>query len=238
MAIKRPLVEDSPAEVRQQIAKQLRIDSWQLARIAADGLYRLRDQLAVDELTGVLGRRAGLTELRREIERTRRSRDRHLVLAFLDVDLKSINDNQGHAAGDAALRKVASLLKRRLRSQDLIFRYGGDEFVCLLPYAGIEAAQTLMVQVWQQLQEQRAPGFSAGFADLRDEDDFQTLIMRADDGLYASKRRSRYVSPTVGLVNRLRPPSGTYELRRARGGPAARRWQIVEPTPDRPLRSQ
>jgi len=144
----------------------------------------------------------------------------------------------GHAAGDAALRKVASLLKRRLRSQDLIFRYGGDEFVCVLPNAGIEAAQTLMVQIWQQLQEQRAPGFSVGFADLRDEDDFQALITRADDGLYASKRRSRYVSPTVGLMNRLRPPSGTYELRRARGGPAARRWQIVEPTPDRPLRSQ
>jgi hypothetical protein len=76
--------------------------------------------------------------------------------------------------------------------------------VCVMPSAGIEAAQTLMVQIWQQLQEQRAPSFSVGFADVRDEDDFQTLITRADDGLYASKRRSRYVSPTVGLVNRLR----------------------------------
>ena len=110
--------------------------------------------------------------------------------------------------------------------------------MCVLPNAGIEAAQTLMVQIWQQLQEQRAPGFSVGFADLRDEDDFQALITRADDGLYASKRRSRYVSPTVGLMNRLRPPSGTYELRRARSGPRARRWQVFEPTPDRPLRSQ
>lgn len=78
---------------------------------------------------------------------------RFLIAGRIDSLQDCAND---HAAGDAALRKVASLLKRRLRSQDLIFRYGGDEFVCVLPNAGIEAAQTLMVQVWQQLQEQRA----------------------------------------------------------------------------------
>jgi len=233
MAIKRPSEEDSPAEVRQQLAKQLRIDPWRLARITADGLYRLRDQLAVDELTGVLRRGAGLAALKREIQRARRSGDRYLVLAFLDVDdLKSINDSQGHSAGDDALRKVAGLLKGRLRSQDLIFRYGGDEFVCVLPNAGIEAAQTLMLQILQQLQDQRAPGFTVGFANLRDNDDFQKLITRADECLYAGKRQSRYENPTVGIMKRSRPPSGTYELRRARGGPAGLRWQIVEPTPD------
>lgn len=215
MAITRPSEEDSPAEVRQQLARQLEIDSWRLARITVDGLYRLRDQLAVDELTGVLSRRAGLAALKREIERARRSGDRYLALAFLDVDdLKSINDNQGHAAGDDALRKVAGLLRRRLRSQDLIFRYGGDEFVCVLPNARIEAAQTLMRQIWQQLYEQRAPGFRVGFAELREDDDSQKLISRADECLYAGKRRSRYRA--VGPMNRLRPPSGTYELRRAR----------------------
>jgi len=233
MAIKRPPEEDSLVEVRHQLAKQLRIDSWQLDRITADGLYRLRDQLAVDELTGVLRRRAGLVALKREIERARRSGDGCLVLAFLDVDnLKSINDNEGHAAGDAALRKVTGLLKRRLRRQDLIFRYGGDEFVCVLPSAGIEAAQTLMLQIWQLLQEQGAPTFSVGFADLRDDDDFQTLIARADECLYAGKRRSRYLSPTAGGIKRLGPPSGTYALRGARAGLGERRWQLVEPTLD------
>jgi diguanylate cyclase (GGDEF)-like protein len=225
MAIKRQSDDDSPTEVRQQLAKQLRIDTWRLARITAEGLYRLRDQLAVDELTGVLRRRAGVAALKRELERARRSGDRRLVLAFLDVDnLKSINDKRGHAAGDDALRTVAGLLKRRLRNQDLIFRYGGDEFVCVLPNTGIEAAQALMAQIREQLQVQRAPVFSVGFADLREDDDFQKLLSRADECLYAARRRSRYVSP-------MGPPSGTYELRRARTGLHGLKWQIAEPTP-------
>jgi diguanylate cyclase (GGDEF)-like protein len=227
MAVKRPLEEDSPAEVRRQLSKQLRIDSWKLARIDADGLYRLRDQLAVDELTGVLRRRAGLAGLEREVERARRSGDRKLVVAFVDVDdLKAINDLRGHAAGDEALRKVAGVLKRRLRSQDLIFRYGGDEFVCVLPNAGIEAAQALMLQIWQHLAEESAPSFSVGLADLRDEDDVQVLISRADECLYAGTQRRRQNS-TAGLMDRLRPPSGTYALRRARAAPPGPR-----PPPD------
>jgi len=141
-------------------------------------------------------------------------------LAFVDVDdLKSINDREGHAAGDEALRNVAGVLKRRLRSQDLIFRYGGDEFVCVLPNAGIEAAQALMLHIWQQLAEERAPRFSVGLADLRDEDDVQVLISRADECLYAGSRRRRQNS-TVGLMDRPKPPSGTYALRRARAAPA------------------
>jgi len=218
MATKRQS-EDSPAEVRRQLATQLRIDTWRLARITADGLYRLRDQLAVDELTGVLRRRAGLAALKREIERARRSDDRNLVLAFLDVDdLKSINDHQGHAAGDDALRRITGVLKRRLRSQDLIFRYGGDEFVCVLPNARVEAAQTLMLQIWQQQHAQGGPAFSVGFADLRDDDDFRKLIARADECLYAGTRLARYASSTASGNDRFGPPLGTYQLRGARAG--------------------
>lgn len=218
MGIDRPSTRESPAELRRQIANQLRIDSWQLARVTADGLYRLRDLLAVDELTGVLRRKAGLAALGREIERARRYGKQRLVLAFLDVDnLKSINDNQGHAAGDAALIQVAGLLRGRLRKHDVIFRNGGDEFVCVLTNAGIEVAQTLMQEVWEQLQQQRGPSFSVGFADLRDEDNSQTLIARADECLYLSKR-SRYVGPTVMSSNPSGLPFGTRALRDKRGG--------------------
>jgi diguanylate cyclase (GGDEF)-like protein len=241
MASKRQSEGDSPTEVRQQLAKQLRIDTWRLARITADGLYRLRDQLAIDELTGVLRRRAGVAALKRELERARRSGDRRLVLAFLDVDnLKSINDKHGHAAGDDALRTMAGLLKRRLRNQDLIFRYGGDEFVCVLPNTVIEAAQALMAQIWEQLQRQRGPAFSVGFADLHEDDDFQKFLARADDCLYAARRRGRFVSPMASSTKRLGPPAGTYELRRTGAVVAGSRSQIVEstPRPDLPLQSE
>jgi diguanylate cyclase (GGDEF)-like protein len=73
-----------------------------------------------------------MAELEREIARATRTRQ-PLVLAFVDVDhLKEINDVHGHAAGDQVLQAVAETLRTTLRGYDLIFRYGGDEFVCAL----------------------------------------------------------------------------------------------------------
>ena len=192
MAARHETDQHTPEEIRRQLATQLQIDDGHLTGIPFPVLSRLRDQLAIDELTGVLNRRAGLAALVREIEQVRRSADPELALVFLDVDgLKFINDTQGHAAGDVALCEVAHMLSRSLRAGDIVFRYGGDEFVCALPYVNLDAAAVLLLEAWRQLRGQRRQSFSAGFADLRNEDDAQGLIARADDCLYAGRRSHR-----------------------------------------------
>ena len=114
------------AEDRRQAARDRRAAAEELAR---EG---------VDHLTGALRRRVGLGAIQREIDRTRRTGER-LVVAFVDVDgLKTVNDTEGHAAGDELLREVARSITQHLRSYDVIARFGGDEFVCSL--SGQDAA--------------------------------------------------------------------------------------------------
>lgn len=153
---------------------------------------RERARAGVDGLTGVLRRESGLAELEREIARARRS-DGRLVLAFVDVDgLKAINDVHGHAAGDQLLRDVALALRTGLRSYDLVLRYGGDEFLCVLPGTGIEGARRRFDEVAGKLTE-KSPGASVttGLAALEDTDTLDELVARADAALYAGRGRTR-----------------------------------------------
>lgn len=192
MAARHETGQHTLEEIRRHLATQLQIDDRHLTGIPVQVLCRLREQLALDDLTGVLNRRAGLAALASEIEQVRRSAEPELALVFLDVDgLKFINDTQGHAAGDLALCGVAHVLKGCLRTEDIVFRYGGDEFVCGLPNLNLESAGALLLEAWQQLQSERRQSFSAGFAELRNEDEAWGLIARADDCLYAGRRGYR-----------------------------------------------
>jgi diguanylate cyclase (GGDEF)-like protein len=143
-------------------------------------------------LTGALRRGRGLLDLQREIDRTRRL-DGRLVLAFVDVDgLKAINDAEGHAAGDQLLRHVVLVLTTKLRSYDVVVRYGGDEFLCALSGSDIDAARNRFDEVAKAL-AQRIPAASVGvgFAQLTNSDTLDELIAHADDALYAGRRESR-----------------------------------------------
>jgi len=163
-----------------------------------------RDYL-IDELTGLLRRDPGLRELDHEIDRARRH-GYSLVVAFLDVDgLKTVNDDQGHAAGDRLLRAVADSLRRGLRSYDLLLRYGGDEFVCALSDTDIRNAERRLGEVAGGLKA--VPGrisVSWGLAELRSHETRERLVARADAALYAFRRqqRARFVDrgkrPTPG----------------------------------------
>ncbi len=102
-------------------------------RALVDQCARLASQVTVDELTGTLRRGAGMAALQREIDRARRLKEKGLAVIFIDVDgLKEVNDHDGHAAGDERLRATVAAMRERLRSYDLVIRYGGDEFICVL----------------------------------------------------------------------------------------------------------
>jgi diguanylate cyclase (GGDEF)-like protein len=126
-----------------------------------------------------------------EIVRARRTGDR-LTLAFVDVDgLKRVNDEHGHAAGDALLRNVVEALGSGLRASDLIVRYGGDEFLCALADAGKHHAAKRL-QISEGILARFAIGsLSVGLAELRPGEDAAALIARADHALYSARRQLR-----------------------------------------------
>jgi diguanylate cyclase (GGDEF)-like protein len=144
----------------------------------------------VDDLTGVYLRGAGLMELEREIARTRRTQQ-PLVLAFVDVDhLKVINDSLGHAAGDRLLLDVANSFRDKLRSHDLVLRYGGDEFVCAFSGLDMAAATKRLALITAALAAAPEHGsVTVGLAQLRADDSPKDLVARADAALYTKRRR-------------------------------------------------
>ena len=179
------------AGVRLALANDLGLSPRELASLTTKGLFKLREQAAFDDLTGVMRRAAGIAATEREIARARRQKSL-LTVAFIDVDgLKEANDRKGHAAGDQLLRGLASGLRSGLRGQDLVVRYGGDEFVCVLPDTTAEAARTKLHQIRGDLAE-AGIGFSIGLAQLERSDDVVSLLGRADTELYQAKAgRSR-----------------------------------------------
>ncbi len=115
--------------------------------------------------------------------------DGRLVMAFVDVDgLKSVNDRQGHAAGDALLRAVAAAIQANLRSYDPIVRFGGDEFVCALSETDLDAARRRFEDIAETLAESAQSGsISVGLAQLRPDDSLEELVARADAALKVVK---------------------------------------------------
>jgi diguanylate cyclase (GGDEF)-like protein len=156
-------------------------------------LHHLEEEAAVDDLTGALRRGAGLRLLQAEIDRVRRA-DGRLVLAFADVDgLKQVNDTRGHQAGDDLLRLVGHTLRRRLRSYDLVVRYGGDEFVCAMSGAGMDEVGGKLELVAAELRAAAGRSvLSVGLAELDAQDprdDAVRLVGRADKALYRGRAR-------------------------------------------------
>ncbi len=150
----------------------------------------------VDSLTGVLSRAAFEEVMAREIERVKRYGSK-LSLVMFDLDnFKEINDTYGHLFGDKVLRRVAEVVKENLRKTDVVGRWGGEEFVVLLPGTDGEEARAVAEKLRKKLE---ALGMgnkvritaSFGVAELKDGDDPLRLILKADKALYTAKRRGK-----------------------------------------------
>jgi len=109
----------------------------------AEGESRAREEARLDRLTAIGNRRAFEEAIEDEVARVRRL-DSPLSVAMLDIeDFKSVNDNFGHLEGDECLRRVATAIGSELRAPDRCYRWGGDEFVLLLPGTGGDGAEHL-----------------------------------------------------------------------------------------------
>ncbi|GAB3363255.1 MULTISPECIES: GGDEF domain-containing protein [Giesbergeria] len=170
----------------------------EMARLQQE-LDRVSAQARHDPLTGSLNRK-GLDEvMERELARARRQ-GTPLCLALLDVDnFKQINDRLGHDIGDAALVHLADVVREIMRPQDMLGRYGGEEFVLVLPDTslpqGVEAMQRLQRELstrfFMQGPEKVLITFSAGVAEIELDETSTEALRRADQGMYLAKRSGK-----------------------------------------------
>ncbi len=162
---------------------------------------KLQHQAITDELTGVYNRR-GLFELgRRDLERSRRY-GRLLSVILFDIDhFKQVNDRFGHAVGDQVLAAVGKTCVGSVREVDIVGRYGGEEFVMLLPEAELPVAQQVAERIRKLVEQICVPTtlgedarvtISIGVTEMQESDnELDTLLSRADNAMYAAKQAGR-----------------------------------------------
>ena len=176
------------------------IFSIQDIRVEKENLRLLEEvkKLAVlDPLTGVHNRRAFFEEAEREFSRSLRYK-RPMAVIMIDVDkFKSINDSYGHPAGDAVLKSIAEMIRSQLRDLDLFARYGGDEFIVLLPEIDLAGGNLIAERITAAISSLEInldgflfhPSITAGTADYLPSDrSLATLIARADKDLRVQKK--------------------------------------------------
>jgi two-component system cell cycle response regulator len=196
--------DDQVAEIQMRRGDQLKIGDTIVKFLSGsdieaqyhETIYRMT---IIDGLTQINNKRYLMETLEREIPRARRHM-RPLSVVMFDIDhFKSINDNYGHLAGDYVLKELATLVKSRLRPDDIIARYGGEEFCALLPETTVAGAGAIADDLRRRVQERQfvfegeliPVTVSLGCAELGPDMDVLQLLKTADERLYDAKRGGR-----------------------------------------------
>ncbi len=187
----------SPMEVVARVGSQMR--RIRASALAANQVERALGDAYTDALTGLYNRRYLDEDLLRRVSRAG-ARDGSFAVALLDVDhFKRINDTWGHPAGDAVLRTVAQQIRKYLRTGDLECRYGGEEFVVILPTTSLADAALVAERLRSGMESCELPSplageritASLGVAGWAPGEDAASLLRRADQALYVAKRGGR-----------------------------------------------
>jgi diguanylate cyclase len=168
-------------------------------RVLQSELARVSAKVREDQLTGALNRR-GLEEEFERASAACQRRSEPMCVALLDIDdFKSLNDNHGHQAGDSALVHLARVIKSTVRPTDVVCRYGGEEFVILMPGTALQESITAISRLQRELtkrfflhdNQRLLMTFSAGVAECKSGETREETIGRADTAMYTAKRSGK-----------------------------------------------
>ncbi len=160
----------------------------------------LLSRVITDSLTGLYNRHYLEEIANKELHKSKRH-GYPLSVVMLDLDrFKEINDRYGHGAGDAVLKDFAQILKSNLRESDFLFRYGGEEFLIIMPFTSSKEAKKVLERLKLKISQKESLiiagerisyTFSAGIAELKDQQSIYELIAQSDEKLYMAKRYGR-----------------------------------------------
>lgn len=179
-----------------EVVLELRAAETRIRKLEV-ALQKAQAAALTDALTGALNRRGLDQAFRREVARTHRN-GRELALALIDLDdFKRLNDTLGHEAGDEALLHLVNSLRAALRPSDIVARFGGEEFVVLLPDTTLVEATAAIARIQRQSAVSRgskrsvAVTFSAGVVVRGVDETLEKTLQRADKATYAAKHAGK-----------------------------------------------
>lgn len=170
-----------------------------LVRARAKRARKLAELMSQDSLTGLLKHASIKERLVQEVDRAKRHQQ-PLSVVMVDIDFfKKVNDSYGHPVGDQVIKTLAHLLRQRLRRQDCIGRYGGEEFAAIMPECDAQDAVRMVDDIRQRFSEVRfihqgqsfSVTLSAGVASVNNDSDAPRLLAAADAALYTAKHGGR-----------------------------------------------
>jgi len=191
-------VQESNASLQHKLTKA----QQDVHKLQAE-LAQITDLATIDELTGLYNRRALFSRLVEEHSRVERYKE-NFSLMIVDIDdFKKVNDTYGHQVGDAILKNLANFLKGNLRTSDFVSRFGGEEFIAILPSTDLPKAKQVAEKRRHMLgkkvfEDKKGEvkikiSVSVGISQCIPGDDIDSLIKRADDALYLAKNNGKNV---------------------------------------------